>query len=84
MELNPTCFGCAKSTDFSLWKQPFQVTATCPKCAAIVETRSNDQTGKNLKPYMSPLGRKQTWRREFVMSALPPKADIAERGEDFR
>jgi hypothetical protein len=28
---------------------------------------------------MSALGQKQTWRFETAMSALPPKADIAER-----
>jgi hypothetical protein len=27
---------------------------------------------------MSALGQKQTWRLEFLMSALPPKADIAQ------
>jgi hypothetical protein len=28
---------------------------------------------------MSALGQKQTWHSEIVMSASPPKADIAER-----
>jgi hypothetical protein len=27
---------------------------------------------------MSPLGQKRTWRFKIAMSALPPKADIAE------
>jgi hypothetical protein len=35
-------------------------------------------------PPMSALGQKQTWRGEFAMSALPPKADIAERDRDVR
>jgi len=33
----------------------------------------------NPEPLMSALGQKQTLRRILVMSALPPKADIAER-----
>jgi hypothetical protein len=33
---------------------------------------------------MSVLGQKQTWRPENSMSALPPKADIAERGRNVR
>jgi len=33
---------------------------------------------------MSLLGQKQTWRFESAMSALPPKADIAERNWDVR
>jgi hypothetical protein len=33
---------------------------------------------------MSALGRKRTSRGEFAMSALPPKADIAERDQDVR
>jgi hypothetical protein len=33
---------------------------------------------------MSALGRKQTWRPEISMSALPPKADIARRQLDVR
>jgi hypothetical protein len=36
------------------------------------------------KRLMSALGQKQTWRREIVMSALPPKADITERQLDVR
>jgi hypothetical protein len=31
----------------------------------------------NLKPLMSALGQKRTWQRIFVMSALPPKAEVA-------
>ena len=34
--------------------------------------------GSNPKPLMSALGQKQTFRSAIVMSALPPKADIAE------
>jgi hypothetical protein len=33
---------------------------------------------------MSALGQKQTSRSEIAMSALPPKADIAERDWDVR
>jgi hypothetical protein len=33
---------------------------------------------------MSALGQKQTRRFEAAMSALPPKADIAERSLDVR
>jgi hypothetical protein len=33
---------------------------------------------------MSALDQKQTWTSEIVMSALPPKADIAGRDEDVR
>jgi hypothetical protein len=33
---------------------------------------------------MSALGHKRTWWGEFAMSALPPKADIAERDLDVR
>jgi hypothetical protein len=33
---------------------------------------------------MSALGQKQTLRSEIAMSALPPKADIAEREEHVR
>jgi hypothetical protein len=33
---------------------------------------------------MSALGQKQTSRPEISMSALPPKADIAERDQDVR
>jgi len=32
--------------------------------------------GNNLEPPMSALGQKQTLRRVWPMSALPPKADI--------
>jgi len=34
--------------------------------------------GSNFEPLMSALGQKRTLRRVRVMSALPPKADIAE------
>jgi hypothetical protein len=34
--------------------------------------------GSNPEPLMSALGQKQTSRSEIAMSALPPKADIAE------
>jgi hypothetical protein len=34
--------------------------------------------GSNPKLLMSALGQKQTWTAQTVMSALPPKADIAE------
>jgi len=30
------------------------------------------------------LGQKRTWRDQIAMSALPPKADIAEREEHVR
>jgi hypothetical protein len=30
------------------------------------------------------MGQKQTWRPAISMSALPPKADIAERDQDVR
>jgi hypothetical protein len=40
--------------------------------------------GSNLGPPMSALGQKQTLRRILVMSALPPKADITERGWHVR
>jgi hypothetical protein len=33
---------------------------------------------------MSPMGQKQTLTRLLYMSALPPKADIAERDHDVR
>jgi hypothetical protein len=33
---------------------------------------------------MSALGQKRTLQDEFAMSALPPKADIAERDRDVR
>jgi hypothetical protein len=33
---------------------------------------------------MSALGQKQTWRLQFAMSALPPKADIRPRDQDVR
>jgi hypothetical protein len=33
---------------------------------------------------MSALGQKRTFSRSVAMSALPPKADIAERGYDVR
>jgi hypothetical protein len=33
---------------------------------------------KNPEPPMSALGQKRTWRIQFAMSALPPKADIAD------
>ena len=32
--------------------------------------------GNNPVPLMSALGQKRTWRLQFAMSALPPKADI--------
>jgi hypothetical protein len=38
----------------------------------------------NPKPLMSALGQKQTLKRLHLMSALPPKADIAERHWDVR
>jgi hypothetical protein len=31
---------------------------------------------------MSALGHKRTWRLQFAMSALPPKADIRPRDQD--
>jgi hypothetical protein len=34
--------------------------------------------GSDPGTFMSALGQKQTWRLKFLMSALPPKADIAE------
>jgi hypothetical protein len=40
--------------------------------------------GKNPEPHMSALGQKQTSTSETVMSALPPKADIARRRLDVR
>jgi hypothetical protein len=33
---------------------------------------------------MSALGQKRTFSRSIAMSALPPKADIAQRGLDVR
>jgi hypothetical protein len=33
---------------------------------------------------MSAMGQKRTWRLQFAMSALPPKADIAERDWNVR
>jgi hypothetical protein len=33
---------------------------------------------------MSAPGQKETWRSQTVMSALPPKADIAERDRHVR
>jgi hypothetical protein len=33
---------------------------------------------------MSALGQKRTWLTQFAMSALPPKADVAEHGWDVR
>jgi hypothetical protein len=33
---------------------------------------------------MSALGQKQTWQRIFLMSALPPKADIGTQSRDVR
>jgi len=38
----------------------------------------------NGEPSMSALGQKQTSDVVFVMSALPPKADIAEQDQDVR
>jgi hypothetical protein len=40
--------------------------------------------GSNLEPLMSALGQKQTFGIVQFMSALPPKADIAERAWDVR
>jgi hypothetical protein len=40
--------------------------------------------GHTSKGAMSALGQKRTWRGEIAMSALPPKADIAERNWDVR
>jgi hypothetical protein len=40
--------------------------------------------GSNPEPLMSALGQKQTSRCEIAMSALPPKADIAERDRNVR
>jgi hypothetical protein len=40
--------------------------------------------GSNLEPLMSALGQKQTFGPGNAMSALPPKADIAERNWDVR
>src|SRR4029077_546830 len=39
---------------------------------------------KTAKELMSEMGQKRTWRGEFAMSALPPKADIAGRRLDVR
>ena len=33
---------------------------------------------------MSALGQKQTWQRIFLMSALPPKADIGTQSRNVR
>jgi hypothetical protein len=40
--------------------------------------------GSKLGPLMSALGQKQTFRPPVAMSALPPKADIAEYDWDVR
>jgi hypothetical protein len=40
--------------------------------------------GSNLEPLMSALGQKQTSDERPSMSALPPKADIAERDRHVR
>jgi hypothetical protein len=40
--------------------------------------------GSNLEPLMSALGHKQTFHDAWPMSALPPKADIAEAGLHVR
>jgi hypothetical protein len=40
--------------------------------------------GSNPKPLMSALGQKQTWPRIQPMSAIPPKAHIAEYDWDVR
>ena len=40
--------------------------------------------GSNPDPLMSALGQKQTYSDVWPMSALPPKADIAEHDEDVR
>jgi len=39
---------------------------------------------KSTEPLMSALGQKQTFKRLRLMSALPPKADIAECDGDVR
>ena len=40
--------------------------------------------GSNPDPLMSALGHKRTLGRLYVMSALPPKADIVGRNADVR
>jgi hypothetical protein len=40
--------------------------------------------GSNSEPLMSALGQKQTFPRVRLMSALPPKADIADRNRHVR
>ena len=40
--------------------------------------------GSNPEPLMSALGQKQTSRPKISISALPPKADIAERDPNVR
>ena len=40
--------------------------------------------GSNFEPLMSALGQKRTLKRLHPMSALPPKADIADSGLDIR
>ena len=40
--------------------------------------------GCNFEPPKSALGQKQTSRPEILMSALPPKADIADRDQNVR
>jgi len=40
--------------------------------------------GNDMEPLMSALGHKRTLGRLYVMSALPPKADIVGRDDDVR
>jgi hypothetical protein len=38
----------------------------------------------NLQDRMSALGQKQTWAHDWIMSALPPKADMDRHARDVR
>jgi hypothetical protein len=49
-----------------------------------MQTTTPNLRCKNLEMPMSALGQKRTWRGEFAMSALPPKADIDGRSPDVR
>jgi hypothetical protein len=61
------------------------LTFTLRRGIATGEMGFSDQfAGSNPEPLMSAMGQKQTLERLHPMSALPPKADMADRSADVR
>jgi hypothetical protein len=68
-------------------KQPIKIAmgeALCLTRAGAFRLRDILAALQVLRLSMSALGQKQTFERLDTMSALPPKADIAQRDDDVR